>query len=158
MNRPDFRYEAHKLRERALMKLVWALPREVAYRAAIRVWAHATTGPYGSTVANELTVDEALRRWTGVSYFRVPVRLPVEVTDVDDVSSDPVYNDLAEALASEGETVIVAGQAFRRGRADEDLRSGWVHQDGTVCPAFLAGGCPGRRVSWPAGEQGTDEK
>lgn len=41
----------------------WVLPRWLVYWATIRVWAHATTGQYGTTEAPALTVAEALNRW-----------------------------------------------------------------------------------------------
>jgi hypothetical protein len=40
------------------------LPRRIAYWAAIRVMAHATVGPYSNQVVPELTVMDALKRWT----------------------------------------------------------------------------------------------
>ena len=44
--------------------LAFRLPRRLAYWAAIRVGAYATSGPqYGTTVVPELTYMEALRRW-----------------------------------------------------------------------------------------------
>lgn len=59
----DFRYERAKFFERVLLKVVWALPRKVAYWAAIRVMAHATTGRYGNQVVPDLTAMDALKRW-----------------------------------------------------------------------------------------------
>jgi hypothetical protein len=50
-------------REKAVMNIVWRLPRWVAYWSTIRVAANATTGPYASTETPTLTVTEALRRW-----------------------------------------------------------------------------------------------
>lgn len=49
--------------ERALLAIVNRLPRRVVYWATIRLWAHATSGPWSSTIATELRVDEALKRW-----------------------------------------------------------------------------------------------
>lgn len=49
--------------ERLLLKLVWALPRSVAYWSAIRVAAHATTGQFGTTDPTRLSVMEMLKRW-----------------------------------------------------------------------------------------------
>lgn len=57
------RYELHKVRERVVMRLAWALPSQVAYWAAIRVMAHATTGRYGNQIVPELTAMDALERW-----------------------------------------------------------------------------------------------
>lgn len=59
----DTRYELLKLRERALLWFVNRLPREVVYRAAIRLGAHATTGEYASTVVPDLTFMDAIKRW-----------------------------------------------------------------------------------------------
>jgi hypothetical protein len=56
-------YTVPKYRERAEMRFAWALPRRLAYWAAIRVIANATTGQYGSTVVPELTAMDALKRW-----------------------------------------------------------------------------------------------
>jgi methylglyoxal synthase len=58
------RYRVHKLPQRAVMAVAWALPREVAYWAAIRLMAHATTGSYSSQVVPELTAMDALERWS----------------------------------------------------------------------------------------------
>jgi hypothetical protein len=55
---------ARRLSERAALFVAFRLaPRWLAYWCAIRVWAHGTTGPYGTTEASALTLDEALRRW-----------------------------------------------------------------------------------------------
>jgi hypothetical protein len=59
--------------------LVWhVLPRRLVYWCAIRLGAHATTGPHGNTVVPELTFIEALQRWD-------PPRPPVQVhvTSID---------------------------------------------------------------------------
>lgn len=45
------------------MWLAWRLPRRLAMWAAIRVSAHATTGPYSNQIVPELTVSDALKRW-----------------------------------------------------------------------------------------------
>lgn len=59
----EVRYRLHKLRERALIKIAWALPKSVAYWAYIRVGAYATTGEYGNTNTSELLMIDALKRW-----------------------------------------------------------------------------------------------
>ena len=51
------------MRERIVQAIVWRLPRDVVYWAAIRLIAFATTGRYGSTVVPELRVMDALERW-----------------------------------------------------------------------------------------------
>lgn len=50
-------------RERWMLRIVWWLPRSIAYWCAVRVFAHATTGEYGNTIVPELTAMEALKRW-----------------------------------------------------------------------------------------------
>lgn len=59
----DLKYWWTKFLERALMKVVWALPEKVVYWSAIRLMANATTGPYSSQVVPELTAIDALQRW-----------------------------------------------------------------------------------------------
>ena len=44
-------------------KAAWLLPRKIVYWCAIRVWAHATTGPYGNTEAPAVTCSTAIERW-----------------------------------------------------------------------------------------------
>ena len=39
------------------------LPRWIIYWCAMRLWVASTTGKYSSTIAPELTLDEAIRRW-----------------------------------------------------------------------------------------------
>lgn len=52
----------YRLQEESLRWLAWRLPRPLVYWCAIRLWAHATTGRYGTTIPSTLPVDEALRR------------------------------------------------------------------------------------------------
>lgn len=49
--------------DRVLRWLAFRLPRRLAYWAAIRVMAAATTGKYGGTIVPELLAVEALNRW-----------------------------------------------------------------------------------------------
>lgn len=49
--------------EKFLIWFVWKLPRSVVYWSAIRVAAHATTGPYSNQNVPELTAMDALQRW-----------------------------------------------------------------------------------------------
>jgi hypothetical protein len=49
--------------EKWTMRLVWALPRYVAYWAFVRVAAHGTTGRFGTTHPDRLSVVEAMKRW-----------------------------------------------------------------------------------------------
>jgi hypothetical protein len=57
------RYWWHRTRENILIRIAWALPRELAYWCAIRVGVHATVGRYSDQVVTELKVFEALQRW-----------------------------------------------------------------------------------------------
>ena len=57
------RYELHKMPERITVKVAWLLPSKVAYWAAIRVMAHATTGSYSNQLVPELLAMDALKRW-----------------------------------------------------------------------------------------------
>ncbi len=61
----DFRYEIGRRRQRALIWLVWRLPREVVKWSAVRVIAHATTGEHRNQVVPDLTAMDALDRWEG---------------------------------------------------------------------------------------------
>lgn len=49
--------------EKLLLWFVDLLPKEIVYRATIRLWAHATTGRWGNTEVTSLSIDEALKRW-----------------------------------------------------------------------------------------------
>ncbi len=46
-----------------MLWFVKRLPRKLVYWCGIVMFANGTTGPYGSTVAGELTMFEALDRW-----------------------------------------------------------------------------------------------
>lgn len=59
----NLRYEAHRRVERAKIAVAWKLPRWLAYWAAIRVMAHATTGEHGNQIVPDLTAMDALKRW-----------------------------------------------------------------------------------------------
>lgn len=58
-----WRYELAKRRERIVMWIAWRLPRYLAYWVAIRVMAHATTGPYGNQEPGRVSIMDALKRW-----------------------------------------------------------------------------------------------
>ena len=49
--------------EKRVIQIAWALPRRLAYWAAIRVMAHATTGKYGTSVPDQTSIMDALKRW-----------------------------------------------------------------------------------------------
>lgn len=59
----EMRWRLTKARERAVMKVVWKLPRTVVMWSTVRVIANATTGDYRNQVVPELTAMDALRRW-----------------------------------------------------------------------------------------------
>jgi len=52
-----------RTRERIILGVVWRLPRELVYWAAIRVGAHATTGMWGATDPSRVSFMEVLKRW-----------------------------------------------------------------------------------------------
>jgi hypothetical protein len=56
-------YRMKKLPEKFTMTVAWRLPKQLAYWAAIRVMAHATTGSYSNQVVPELLAMDALERW-----------------------------------------------------------------------------------------------
>lgn len=61
------RYQATKHRDKLLRAIVWKLPRRLVMWSAIRVMAHATTGPWSSQIVPDLTAIDALKRWDGES-------------------------------------------------------------------------------------------
>lgn len=54
----------HLLEYRLARTVAYSLPKPVAYWCTIRVGAHATTGPWSSQNVPELTLTEALERWS----------------------------------------------------------------------------------------------
>ena len=50
-------------REKFIRWIVWKLPSDIVYWAAIRLVAHATQGRYSSTIVPELSAMDALKRW-----------------------------------------------------------------------------------------------
>lgn len=59
----ELRYLKRKYKQKAAAAIAWRLPKSVAYWAAIRVGANATTGKYATQVVPELTFMDAIRRW-----------------------------------------------------------------------------------------------
>jgi hypothetical protein len=59
----DARWYLDRWAEKALMALVWRLPRRLVYWCAIRVVAHATQGPYSAQIVPDLSAMDALKRW-----------------------------------------------------------------------------------------------
>lgn len=60
----ELQYELQRRRHRAFLKVVWKLPRYLAYWCAIRVISEATTGEHSNQVVPDLTAMDALKRWT----------------------------------------------------------------------------------------------
>ena len=58
------RYWFRRKRERLFMRFMWSLPHSWMYMAVIRVWAHGTSGRWGTTAPDDLTWNEALKRWS----------------------------------------------------------------------------------------------
>lgn len=57
------RWARRHFAERAWLWASRALPRELAYWAFIRVYAHATTGKYGNTHPDKIGYGKVARRW-----------------------------------------------------------------------------------------------
>jgi hypothetical protein len=78
-----WRYEMAKWRETLVCWIVWHLPRSLVYWATIRLFAHATTGRWGSETPDSVTIWTALKRWERVPDNRriVADRYPDPVTD-----------------------------------------------------------------------------
>ena len=55
------------IKEKIKLWFVWKMPDWLVYWCSIRLIAHATQGPYGSTNATELTAMDALDRWNDES-------------------------------------------------------------------------------------------
>ena len=51
------------MKEKLCRWIAWKLPRELVMWCAIRVAAHATSGPWSNTIVPELTAMEAVKRW-----------------------------------------------------------------------------------------------
>ncbi len=49
--------------DRIAMRVAWLLPRRLVYWAAIRLMAHATTGPHSHELVVDTTILDALQRW-----------------------------------------------------------------------------------------------
>ena len=51
------------MRERIVSWIAWHLPRVVIYHAAVRMFAHATTGRWSHVEAPGVLLVDALERW-----------------------------------------------------------------------------------------------
>ncbi len=61
----DISIRRHTIKHKLIMWIVWELPRGVVELAAVRVWANATTGKFGTDEPQYVTMDEGLKRWRG---------------------------------------------------------------------------------------------
>ena len=59
----NYKYEIMKMRERALMRIAWALPRSIVYWCSIRLVCNATQGEHSAQAVPDLTAMDALERW-----------------------------------------------------------------------------------------------
>jgi len=62
MTEDDLREFWHRLPDRVAMWIAWALPRRIAYWAAIRVMAHGTRVHDHST-PDEISIMDTLKAW-----------------------------------------------------------------------------------------------
>ena len=53
-----------RYRDRFCQWIAWHIPVRIAMWTYVRVGAHATTGKHGNTVVPEITMMDALGRWT----------------------------------------------------------------------------------------------
>lgn len=59
----EWKYWTKRRIEKAMLGLVWKLPKKLVMWCTIRVIANATTGEYSNQVVPELTAMVALDRW-----------------------------------------------------------------------------------------------
>ena len=65
-----------KFKDKLLVWLAWALPRDLVYWCAVRVGAHATQGQYGGQTVGNLSYFAALERWRPIPRWRPSPRTP----------------------------------------------------------------------------------
>lgn len=53
----------HGKSETMWAKIADWMPRKLVYFCVIRCWSHATTGPWSSCAAPDVTIEQALKRW-----------------------------------------------------------------------------------------------
>ena len=53
----------HEMKRKCGFAITWALPDWVVYYCTLRLFAHGTQKEYGGTVADSLTIFDALERW-----------------------------------------------------------------------------------------------
>lgn len=61
---PRVKYWLKSKMENFLVTVAWKLPKDLVYWATIRLVVNATEGEYSDTVVTELTMNDALTRWT----------------------------------------------------------------------------------------------
>lgn len=59
----SYRLGWYRLKDRAALFIVWRLPKWIIEWSVIRMWSHGTTGIHGNTSPNDLTWNEAHKRW-----------------------------------------------------------------------------------------------
>lgn len=63
MSKMELKYQIGKLKQKAIMAIVWKLPYSIVYWSYIRVASMATTGKWSNTVATDLSMMDALKRF-----------------------------------------------------------------------------------------------
>lgn len=59
----DMKYFYEKYKEKALLAIVWSLPKSIVYWSAIRLGCNATQGKYSNESPTDLNFVDALKRW-----------------------------------------------------------------------------------------------
>lgn len=120
-------------------EIAFKLPPELIYHAAIRLGAHATTGPYSDTVVPELEFMEALKRWEDYAGQYGYAEVAEE------------YNKLLRLCESAGIEVSDRYTALGIGHPDPETvcqgqceGTGYVPIDGCDFDPPLCGGCEGK--------------
>lgn len=57
------KYLYYKYKEKALLAIVWKLPKSIVYWCSIRLGVNATTGEYSNQIVPDLNFIDALKRW-----------------------------------------------------------------------------------------------
>lgn len=57
------KYEIKRRLEKMLIWFVWRLPRTLVKWCTVRVFAHATTHPYGDTHPDDVGYSTVMKRW-----------------------------------------------------------------------------------------------
>jgi len=59
----DLMMRRHTIKHKLIFWFVWKLPKEVVEIATVRTWANATSGKFSCDAPQDITVDQALKRW-----------------------------------------------------------------------------------------------